>query len=97
MSEPDDDLINQPALANGSRNGHNLDVRRNMGQERFGVKFVDFLSTAATDHHGHLVDERIRYHCRHRLIGAVRRKFRAQMFIPHCVQLLFGSRQVRLP
>jgi hypothetical protein len=64
---------------------------------RAGTTFVDFLTTAATDHHRHLVDERIRYHCRHRLIGAVRRKFRAQMFIPHCVQLLFGGRQVRLP
>ena len=85
VGKPDDYFIDQPPLADGPRHRDNLCIRRDLRQEIFGVELVHLFLAIAADHHRHLVDTRIRYHCGDGLIGAVRGKFCAQMFVPHVV------------
>jgi hypothetical protein len=63
--------------------GDHLHIRRDLGQEIFGVKLVQLFLAIAADHHRHLVDERVRYHCGDGLIGAVRVEFCTQMLVPN--------------
>jgi hypothetical protein len=60
-------------------------IRRDLRQEIFGVKLVQLFLTIAADHHGHLVDEWVRYHRGDSLIRAVRAEFCTHMLFPSVV------------
>src|SRR5262245_26066299 len=85
VGKPDDDLIDQPPLTDGPRHWDNLRIRWDLGQKILGVELAHLFPPITADHHRHLVDARIRYHCGDGLTGTVRRKFCAQMLVPYVV------------
>ena len=93
MGEAENHLINEPVLANCPGHRDHLRIRRDLIQEVLRVKLVDLFSAIATDHHRHLVDQRVRRHGDDGLIGAVRGKLRAQMLVPYVIKVLLSGRQ----
>src|SRR5215510_14983709 len=96
VGKPDDDLIDQPPLADGPRHRDYLEIRRDLGQAILGVKLVYLFLAIAADHHRHQVVARVRYHCGEGLIGAICGELCAQVLVPNVVQFLLISCQRQL-
>src|SRR5215471_16413560 len=84
--------LTRPALAYCPGHREHLRIRRDLIQEVLLVKLVYLFSAIATDHHRHLVDQRVRRHGDDGLIGALRGKLGAQMLVPYVVKLLLSGR-----